>query len=94
MPASTGSVSVGTSATLILSADSDRKRFYIVNNSDAETLYLGVDSSVTASGDTSNDGLPLYPNQARHDVFVSEGYKGDVYGIATGTSNVRFWQET
>lgn len=89
MPANHDTVTVTNSATLIISANSRRKRIYIVNNSDSVTIYLGSSASVTSS-----NGLPLYPNQAIHNEFISEGYAGDIYGITSAsTADVRYWEE-
>lgn len=81
-----GAATVGTSATLIRAANTNRISLQITNISTGE-VYVGFDASVTTS-----NGFEL----SQQDVISFTGsdlYKGDVYGIvATGTSDVRFFE--
>ena len=80
-------VSVGTSATLIIAPNTQRRNLTISNNSSA-TIYIGPDDSITTS-----NAMPLYGRQTRDQDLVPEGYMGPVYGIkASGTSDVRYWE--
>jgi len=81
-------VSVGTSATLIIAADNSRRFLNIVNSS-STVMYIGPDSSITTS--TALTILGWQSFNIRKDFG---DYKGDVYGIvASGTNDVRYWQE-
>ncbi len=83
-------VSVGTSATKILSANTQRQSFIITNNEDDETVYLGPDNTVTTI-----DGIPIF---AKGFMASDKGfnlYRADIFGIvASGTADVRVWDRT
>ena len=82
------SVSVGTSATLILAAQSRRKSTLIFNNS-AATVFIGPDSTIT----TSNAFPVLTQTSFVEDDGNQRMYSGDIYGIvASGSSDVRVWE--
>jgi hypothetical protein len=82
-------VSVTTSATLIVGANTQRRNLTIVNDG-SSTIYIGPDSSITTS-----NGIPLYGRQGRAEDRIPEGYQGDVYGIiGSGTADVRYWENT
>lgn len=79
-------VDVGTSPTLILDTNEDRKGFYLSNKSDV-VIYLG-NSAVTTS-----DGIEFVPG----DVMSEENLplKGKIYGrVGSGTAEVRIVEET
>lgn len=83
-------VSVGTSATLVLESNPARRGMILANNS-AATVYIGSDSSVTTS-----TGIPIAANGNLTDSGPRDLWKGQVWGIcASGTSDVRYmwWSE-
>lgn len=85
-----GAKSVGTSATLIVNANSRRRVLLLTNNNDTGVCYLGPDGAVTTSS-----GTPLYENQTRGDTKDFGCWLGPVYGITdsdTGTVDIRFWE--
>lgn len=77
-----GAVSVGVTATRIITGRSDLKGVIITP---LGTTYIGIDSNVTV-----NTGEILYSG----DVFSDSGtnmFTGDIYGIAeSGSVNVRY----
>lgn len=81
------SVSVGTGATVILASNPERNGFVVANTS-AGTVFLGMDTSVTAS-----NGVPVTQNSSVAIGGLGTAYKGAVYGIVvSATSDVRFWE--
>ena len=79
-------VNVGTSVTLILAQNANRKGFYIMNYG-ANTIFLG--NSTVPVG----NGLPFYPG----DVLTEEDLPvtAAIYGIvAADTEEVRIIEET
>ena len=79
-------VNVGTSATLILALNTNRKGFYIMNYG-AEIIFVG-NVSVTVG-----NGLPFYPG----DVLTEEDLPvtAAIYGIVVAaTEEVRIIEET
>lgn len=74
-----GSVTVGTSATQIVGADTSRVCLIVFNNSN-NWVYLG------GSGVTKDNGLPLPPKSW----ITLERFTGALYGIASADSNVRY----
>lgn len=79
-------VSVGTSATLILAQNANRKGFYIMNYGE-NTIFIGNASVVTGNG------LAFYPG----DVLTEEDLPvtAAIYGIVvTDTEEVRIIEET
>ena len=88
MPATYTNVSVGNTATLIVAANSGRQELFITNNSTSPDIFIGSDSSVTAS-----TGLPLYAGQTRERSRGFSIWLGNVYGIsASGTADIRVWE--
>lgn len=79
-------VNVGTSTTLILAENDNRKGFYIRHNGD-DIIYLG--NSTVATG----NGLPFFPGN----IFTEENLPvtAAIYGIvASDTQGVRIVEET
>ena len=74
-----GSVTVGTSATQIVGANTNRTCLVVFNNSN-NWVYLG------GSGVTTGNGLPLPPKS----YIVLERYTGALYGIASASSEIRY----
>lgn len=80
---SVGNAACTTGATSILAANYERKGF-VVQATDG-TVYLG------GSGVTTSTGFPLSTGQS----LSSSAFLGTVYGItASGTVNVRYWEES
>ena len=82
-----GSVSVGTTATLVRSATSARTSIALANNGTA-TVYCGTSSSVvTGSAGTASSGFPLAVGSAR----VYDRYTGAIYCISgSAAQDVRY----
>jgi hypothetical protein len=82
-----GAVSVSSSATLIVHANTNRHSILIGNNS-AQTIFLG-DSSVTTA-----NGIPIPAGSS----FLEDSggikiWGGAIYGIvASSTSDVHYWE--
>lgn len=75
-------VNVGTAATLIIAANSDRKSILIYNNGDTR-VYMG------GAGITAGKGMPTLPGAALDDDVLT----GAIYGVvAAGTCEVRYWE--
>lgn len=90
MPATYGAVTVTSSATLIIAENVSRKELTITNNDGTSPLYLGTDSSVTAS-----TGSPLYPYQTTDRSRGMGTWLGPIYGITSSASvDVRYLQVT
>ena len=84
------SVSVTTSATLIVGANPRRQSLIITNTDSTNKLYLGSDNLVTTS-----NGIEIGTgSNLTEDNGGSKVYCGDVWGISTGTINVRYWERT
>ena len=83
----TGSVSVGSTSTTILSADSDRKFAVIVNDSD-ETVYL----SLTATA-LMNQGIRINANGGWYEINSTNLYTGIITGICSSGSKVVTYSE-
>jgi len=80
-------VSVGSTATLIMAANNERKGCVIFNNG-TNTIYLGMDSAVTSS-----TGLPILANATFSNSNLQALWRGAIYAItASSTSDVRFWE--
>lgn len=83
-----GAVSVGTTATLIIADNCNRKEIIITNASDDTVVYIGMDDQVTAA-----TGTPFYENQTRGGSKDFGWWAGPIYGItASGSADVRFWE--
>ena len=74
-------VSVASTATSILAANTSRKAAFIANNG-TQTVYLGRDNTVTTA-----NGLPLAAGQTWPDDTSTDAWYGIV---ASGTCDVRF----
>lgn len=86
MPASYNTVSVQTSATLILAANNDRRGLIVYNNGN-NTMYIGLDAAVTTS-----TGIPILP-QSSFELNGDKCWRGAVYGIAvTSSDDCRYWE--
>ena len=80
-------VTITTSATLIVAANTRRRNLTIVSNS-SSTIHIGPDDSITTS-----NALPLYGRSTRDQDLIPEGYQGDIYGIVgSGTAGIRYWE--
>lgn len=78
-----GNTACTTTATSILAANYERKGL-VIQATDG-TVYLGGASVTTSTG------FPLATGQS----FSSSAFLGAVYGItASGTVNVRYWEES
>lgn len=87
MASTYGSITVATTATLILASNLERRGSILVNNSN-QTVYLGMDAAVTTS-----NGLPLAASSTMQNSGPNEVWKGAIYGVVAGTTaNVRFWE--
>lgn len=80
-------VTITTSATLIVAANTKRRNLTIVSNS-SSTAHIGPDDSITTS-----NAIPLYGRSTRDQDRIPEGWQGPVYGIVgSGTVEVRYWE--
>jgi hypothetical protein len=80
-------VSVGSTATLILAANLERRGSLLFNNSN-QTVYLGMDVGVTTS-----NGFPLLSNASMQNSGPNAVWKGVIYGIvSSSTADCRFWE--
>ena len=85
-----GTVSVTTSATLIVNANPRRQSLIITNTDATNKLYIGPDNAITtATGIEIGTGSNL-----TEDNGGSKVYCGPVYGISNGTISVRWWERT
>lgn len=81
-------VTVTTSATLIITANTQRLSL-IIENTGTQDLYIGQDALVT----TSNGILLEEGDILSEDASGTNQYKGPYYGIVgTSTSDVRYWE--
>jgi len=79
-------VTITTSATEIVAADTARKGS-IMKNTSSGTVFLGQDNTVTTS-----NGLPLLQDETFINAGFQDCWRGTVFGIvAASTSDVRFW---
>jgi hypothetical protein len=83
-------VTVTTSATLIVSPNTDRLNL-ILTNFGSTVCYIGQDASVTSS-----NGVHLNQNDVlTEDNTGTKGYCGPIYAItATGSTDIRYWERT
>jgi len=83
-----GNISVGTSATSILSANPQRSSFKLKHNG-TNAIFLGDNSSVTTS-----NGYPFSKATLEYKEETVQGrecYKGAIYGIvASSTEDLRY----
>ena len=87
-----GTVRVGTSATKILSANSQRQSLILTNGSTSGIVFLGPDATITsANAATVLDGF----GNLSEDSGGTRMFMGDVYGITTSAAagvDVMFWE--
>lgn len=81
--ATRGTVTVSTTAGLIIPANPARKGLILYVNS-TNHLFLGETDDVTTSGTTA--GFPVLSN----DYFTDDLTLGAWYGVSTGSCNVRY----
>jgi len=80
-----GQITVSTSATEVVAANTERQSV-LIQNSGSDPVYVGFDNAVTAS-----DGIEV----AAGGTYADETYTGDVYAVAgAGTNDVRFQEVT
>ena len=80
---SAGNAACTTSATSILALNASRKG--VALKAVDGTVYLG------GSGVTTSTGFPLYVGET----FSTSSFLGAIFGItASGTTNVRYWEES
>lgn len=80
-------VSVAATATLIVAANNQRKGIILVNNS-ANVIYVGPDTSITSS-----NAIPLEALGGNLEMGgYAESWTGNIYGIASGASDLRYWE--
>lgn len=84
-----GSVTITSTATLIVEGNCNRKEIIITNYSDDVVVFIGQDENVTTS-----TGTPFYENQSRGHARGFGAYLGPIYGICSGTADVRYWETT
>lgn len=84
-----GTVTVSTTAILILPANPNRKSYLICNTNTSVKLYIGPDSGITSSTgfEISSSG-----NIAEDFNAAKQVYTGPVWGIAASAIDVRFWE--
>lgn len=80
-------VSVGSTATVILASNPERKGCLIANAGSA-TLYIGMDSAVTTA-----NGTPLAAGATLVNTGFLDAYRGAIYGVCvSGTLDIRYWE--
>jgi len=81
-----GDIEIGTKPLLIIAANGNR-RMAVIHNLSSRTVFLGEDKAVTI-----RNGFPVPPNSSFSiDDGGQRSYHGDIYGISTDTSDIRFW---
>ena len=80
----TGQVTVGTTATLVAAANSNRRALIIVNNS-GNSVYIGIDNTVTTT-----TGVELPTGAVLNVSRLFEGYTGAIYAIAAVSSTISY----
>ena len=82
-------VTVTSTATLIIAANSNR-RGSIVLNLNGPIMYIGPNNLITTA-----NAIPLEAKDIFSNAGDGEVYKGDIYGITeTLNANVRYWEWT
>jgi len=85
-----GTITVTTSATVIVAANSARQKLHLVNTEEGKVVFIGPDASITKS-----NAIPLYETQTRDDAKAFGFWLGPIYGIVeVGTADVRYWEVT
>ena len=83
------SITVTTTATRLLTANTARTSFLMVNNGSA-SVFIGENNTVTTS-----NGLPIASGGQLAEDRGVRLYLGDVFGIvASGTEDMRVWERT
>lgn len=82
------SVTVTTSATSIIGANTQRQSLIISNTSEG-TVFVGQDENVTIA-----NGIPIQQNHILTETNDgTRSYMGPYYGVVeTGTSDARVWE--
>lgn len=81
-------VTIGTSAAVIVAANTWRRGVTIFNNGGA-IVYVGSDASITTA-----NAIPVAVG-SNYDFNGFDVYKGPIYGISGGTGNdVRYFEWT
>lgn len=81
----TGRVMVGTTVTLIRTANANRISI-LIRNTGSDNLYIGPDNNLTI-----DEGMEIRPNES----WSSETFVGALYGISDGSSlDIRYMEET
>lgn len=84
-----GEITVGTTATIIIDGNTQRHS-YIITNESANVVFLGQDSSVTTA---TGIAIPSGSNLSE-DSGGTKLYCGPIYGVASASSKVRYWERT
>lgn len=83
-----GRATVGTSATLIVDANTSRHSLIITNTDTNYSLFIGPDTSITTS-----NAIEVPPGGSFfEDNSGTKLYMGAFYGISSSTISVRFWE--
>jgi len=78
-----GNATVGTTSTLVLGANSQRRFLFLVNDSD-ENIYISLGSAASM-----NEGILLTPGGGSLNLDTASMYAGPLYAIcASGGKNV------
>jgi len=83
-------VTVASTATLIIAANTQRQQLILQNTSDSGTVWIGPDDSITSA-----NAVALYENQTKTNTKEIGYYLGDVYGITHAgkpNADVRYWE--
>lgn len=79
-------VSVGTTATLIIAANSRRKGL-LIDNVTVAPITIGPDINITPTNTVRLKASASFGNG------IPDGYRGAIYGISfAGTNDVRYWE--
>ena len=85
-----GTKTIGSTATLIVDANTQRQQLILQNTSTSGTVWIGPDASITSS-----NAVALYEFQTRDDVKNFGYWLGPVYGITHAgkpNADVRYWE--
>ena len=87
-----GIVNIGTTATKIISANTQRQSLILTNASLSGIVYLGPDSTLTSA---HAGALLSGYGSLTEDSGGARMFQGDIYGItvsAHGTADVCYWE--
>ena len=90
-----GTVSVGTSATKIVSANAQRQSLILTNASTSGIVFLGPDATITSANAATV--LTAYGSNLAEDSGGTRMFMGDVYGITLsshGSTDILWWERT